>query len=226
MTEFSTMIHVAIVDDKIINRTYRKDELEYSGKIKILFTAQNGKEFLEKMAECKKTVLPEVVLMDIDMPEMDGIATVKIAKTIYPEVEFLMLTVFDEYDKIFEAIKAGASGYLLKDESSDKLINYIEQVKEFKTVPMSPTVARKALKLLSTEYKQAKEDLTQYYQLTPRETEVLKGLVNGLDYKEIAEQLFVSPNTVRNQITSIYQKLHVTSKVDAVKIAIKTGIVK
>lgn len=226
MTEFSTMIHVAIVDDKIINRTYRKDELEYSGKIKILFTAQNGKEFLEKMAECKKAVLPEVVLMDIDMPEMDGIATVKIAKTIYPEVEFLMLTVFDEYDKIFEAIKAGASGYLLKDESSDKLINYIEQVKEFKTVPMSPTVARKALKLLSTEYKQAKEDLTQYYQLTPRETEVLKGLVNGLDYKEIAEQLFVSPNTVRNQITSIYQKLHVTSKVDAVKIAIKTGIVK
>lgn len=224
--DFCEMILVAIVDDKVINRTYRKDELEYSGKIKIVFTAQNGKEFLEKMAESKKEELPQIVLMDIDMPEMNGIDTVKIAKTIYPETEFLMLTVFDEYDKIFEAIKAGASGYLLKDENTDSLINYIEQVKEFKTVPMSPTVARKALKLLSEDYKETKENLGQYYQLTPRETEVLKGLVNGLDYKEIAEQLFVSPNTIRNQITSIYQKLHVSSKVDAVKIALKTGLVK
>lgn len=224
--EFCEMIAVAIVDDKVINRTYRKDELEYSGKIKIVFTAQNGKEFLEKMAESKKEDLPQIVLMDIDMPEMNGIDTVKIAKTIYPETEFLMLTVFDEYDKIFEAIKAGASGYLLKEENTDSLINYIEQVKEFKTVPMSPTVARKALKLLSEDYKETKENLGQYYQLTPRETEVLKGLVNGLDYKEIAEQLFVSPNTVRNQITSIYQKLHVSSKVDAVKIALKTGLIK
>jgi len=224
--DFCEMILVAIVDDKVINRTYRKDELEYSGKIKIVFTAQNGKEFLEKMAESKKEELPQIVLMDIDMPEMNGIDTVKIAKTIYPETEFLMLTVFDEYDKIFEAIKAGASGYLLKDENTDSLINYIEQVKEFKTVPMSPTVARKALKLLSEEYKETKENLGQYYHLTPRENEVLKGLVNGLDYKEIAEQLFVSPNTIRNQITSIYQKLHVSSKVDAVKIALKTGLIK
>jgi DNA-binding NarL/FixJ family response regulator len=224
--DFCEMILVAIVDDKVINRTYRKDELEYSGKIKIVFTAQNGKEFLEKMAESKKENLPQIVLMDIDMPEMNGIDTVKIAKTIYPETEFLMLTVFDEYDKIFEAIKAGASGYLLKDENTDSLINYIEQVREFKTVPMSPTVARKALKLLSEDYKETKENLGQYYQLTPRENEVLKGLVNGLDYKEIAEQLFVSPNTVRNQITSIYQKLHVSSKVDAVKIALKTGLIK
>ena len=220
------MIKVAIVDDKIINRTYRKDELEYSGKIKIVFTAQNGKEFLESMTELDQSVLPDIVLMDIDMPEMNGIDTVKIAKTIYPDIEFLMLTVFDEYDKIFEAIKAGASGYLLKDENSDTLINYIEQVREFKTVPMSPSVARKALKLLSQDYEQKKDNLTQHFQLTPRETEVLKGLVNGYDYKEIAEQLFVSPNTVRNQITSIYQKLHVSNKVDAVKLAIKTGLVK
>lgn len=223
--EFSAMIKVAIVDDKIINRTYRKDELEYSGKIKIVFTAQNGKEFLEKMAESDSESLPDIVLMDIDMPEMNGIDTVKIAKTIHPDVEFLMLTVFDEYDKIFEAIKAGASGYLLKDENSETLINYIEQVREFKTVPMSPSVARKALKLLSQDFSHQKDNLTQHFHLSPRETEVLKGLVNGYDYKEIADQLTVSPNTIRNQITSIYQKLHVSNKVDAVKLAIKTGLV-
>lgn len=219
------MISVAIVDDKFINRDSRKSELEFSKKISIQFVAQNGIDFLEKMKSLKKTELPEIVLMDIDMPEKNGIETVREAKIIYPEVEFLMLTVFDEYDKIFEAIKAGASGYLLKDENTDTLVNYIEQVKEFKTVPMSPSVARKALKLLSTEYNKEKKVIENHYNLTPREIEVLKGLVNGLDYKEIAKTLFVSPNTVRNQITSIYQKLRVSSKVDAVKIAIKNDII-
>ena len=220
------MIKIAIVDDKRLNRLDRAKELEYNGEIKVIFTSQNGAEFLEKMKETPASSHPEIVLMDIDMPEKNGIDTVRDAKVVYPDIEFLMLTVFDEYDKIFEAIKAGASGYLLKDENSDTLINYIEQVREFKTVPMSPSVARKALKLLSQDYEQKKDNLTQHFQLTPRETEVLKGLVNGYDYKEIAEQLFVSPNTVRNQITSIYQKLHVSNKVDAVKLAIKTGLVK
>lgn len=219
------MITIAIVDDKYINRNDRKLELEYHGKIKVLFTAQNGNEFLERMKELGKQSLPEIVLMDIDMPEKNGIETVREAKVIYPEVEYLMLTVFDEYDKIFEAIKAGASGYILKDESTDTIINYIEQVKEFKTVPMSPSVARKALKLLASEYSVKKNDLKPAFNLTPRETEVLRGMVKGLDYKEIAESLVVSPYTVRNQITSIYKKLHVSSKSDAVKIAIRNDII-
>lgn len=219
------MIKVAIVDDKFINRSDRKLELEHSGVIKVVFTAQNGLEFLERMKELNRNDLPEIVLMDIDMPEKNGIETVREAKVIYPEIEFLMLTVFDEYDKIFEAIKAGASGYLLKDENSDTIINYIEQVKQFQTVPMSPSVARKALKLLSLEYTAKQNKQTTEHNLTPREIEVLKGLVNSLDYKEIAEQLMVSPNTVRNQITSIYKKLHVSSKLDAVKIALKKNII-
>lgn len=219
------MITIAIVDDKYLNRNDRKIELEYHGKIKVLFTAQNGLEFLEKMKERSKKILPEIVLMDIDMPEKNGIDTVREAKIIYPEVEYLMLTVFDEYDKIFEAIKAGASGYILKDENTDTIINYIEQVREFKTVPMSPSVARKALKLLANEYTVAKSKSGTAFNLTPRETEVLRGMVKGLDYKEIAESLVVSPHTIRNQITSIYRKLHVSSKSDAVKVAIKNDIV-
>lgn len=219
------MIKVAIVDDKYINRADRKLELEHSKKVKVVFTAQNGIEFLDTIKTLNKNELPDIVLMDIDMPEKNGIETVREGKTIYPKIEFLMLTVFDEYDKIFEAIKAGASGYLLKDESTDTIINYIEQVKQYQTVPMSPSVARKALKLLSQEYSVKKEQIKSEHNLTPREIEVLKGLVNGLDYKEIADQLIVSPNTVRNQITSIYKKLHVSSKVDAVKIAIKRDII-
>lgn len=219
------MIKVAIVDDKYINRADRKLELEHSKKVKVVFTAQNGIEFLDTIKTLNKNELPDIVLMDIDMPEKNGIETVREGKTIYPKIEFLMLTVFDEYDKIFEAIKAGASGYLLKDESTDTIINYIEQVQQYQTVPMSPSVARKALKLLSQEYSVKKEQIKSEHNLTPREIEVLKGLVNGLDYKEIADQLIVSPNTVRNQITSIYKKLHVSSKVDAVKIAIKRDII-
>lgn len=218
------MINVVIVDDKRINRVERTQELESTGEIKILFTAQNGEEFLEKMKETDKKKYPDIVLMDIDMPEKNGIDTVRDAKAIYPEIEFLMLTVFDEDDKIFEAVKAGASGYLLKDESSASIINFIRQVKEFRTVPMSPAIARKALRLLcgaaTTETR--KNTITD---LTPREIEVLKGLVNGLDYREIAEKLFVSPNTIRNQISSIYKKLHVTGRVDAVKIALKNNLI-
>ncbi|MBK7667614.1 MAG: response regulator transcription factor [Sphingobacteriaceae bacterium] len=219
------MIKVAIVDDKRLNRLNRADELSYSEKIKVVFTSQNGQEFLETMKALAQNNLPEIVLMDIDMPEKNGIDTVREAKVIYPGVEFLMLTVFDEDEKIFEAVKAGASGYLLKDESTETIINFIQQVKEFRAVPMSPSVARKALKLLCGGSSFTQQEKTAENTLTPREIEVLKGLVEGLDYKEIAEKLFVSPNTVRNQITSIYTKLHVTCKVDAVKLAIRNKMV-
>lgn len=218
------MIKVAIVDDKRIIRQNIATEIDYSKNMKIVFQAQNGLEFLEKMYETAPKNQPEVVLMDIDMPEKNGIDTVRDAKTLYPNIEFLMLTVFDEDDKIFEALKAGASGYLLKDEPVRVVMQHIEQVKEHQTVPMSPAIARKTLRFLTslpTIPKKNKEE----YGLSDREKEVLKGLVDGLNYKEIAEKLIVSPHTVRNQITSIYKKLHVKSKVDAVKIAMRNRIV-
>lgn len=199
------MIKIAIVDDKRLNRINRADELNKSGLIKVIFTAQNGVEFHQKIKECSPVDLPEIVLMDIDMPEKNGIETVREAKIIYPEIEFLMLTVYDEDEKIFEAVKAGASGYLLKDESTDSIMAFIQQVKEFRTVPMSPSVARKALKLLSSGKTETKNIIQQPENLSPRETEVLISLVNGYDYKEIAQRLSVSPNTIRNQISSIIQ---------------------
>lgn len=219
------MIKIAIVDDKRLNRLDRAREIECSREINVVFTSQNGEEFLEKMKGMGVENLPEIVLMDIDMPEKNGIDTVRDAKLIYPSIEFLMLTVFDEDDKIFEAIKAGASGYLLKDESTETIINYIKQVKMFRTVPMSPAIARKALRMLSETETLQNASAKAEMGLTTRETEVLKGLVEGLDHKEIAEKLFASPNTIRNHISSIYKKLHVNGRVDAVKIALKNRIV-
>jgi DNA-binding NarL/FixJ family response regulator len=194
--------------------------------MQLFFMSDNGSTFLEKMKELSATGnFPDVVLMDIDMPIMDGIATVNVAKQLYPQVDFLMLTVFDDDEKIFEAIKSGAAGYLLKEESMEKLAEAIRQVKEFGAVAMSPIVARKAMMMLaknqnsnaSVQTKNAGEE----YNLTEREMEILKGMVEGLDYRQIGEKLYVSPHTVRTHIGNIYKKLHVCSKVDAVKIAIK-----
>jgi DNA-binding NarL/FixJ family response regulator len=217
------MLKIALVDDNRITRVGRADELRYSGKIQIVFTAQDGNDFLNKMKALNSKQLPEIVVMDIDMPIKNGIEAIRIAKPIYPDIEFIILTVFDEEEKIFDAIKAGASGYILKDESTESILNHLEQVKEFKAVPMSPSVARKALKLMTGGINTKTNDFDNH-ELTPREIDVLKCMVNGLNYREIAEQLNISPNTVRNQISSIYKKLHVTCKVDAVKVALKNDL--
>jgi len=219
------MIRIGIVEDKLLLRENLLNELKNFEHIRTTLVAENGDAFLNKMKSIPVSSRPEIVLMDIDMPIKNGILTVQDGKTLYPEVEFIMLTVFDEDDKIFEAIKSGASGYLLKDENTGSIVDHIEQVHEFQTVPMSPAIARKALRLLSGNVDKQISNSKSDYNLTDREKEVLKLLVEGLYYKEIAHELSVSPNTVRNQITAIYKKLHVSSKVDAVKLAMKNRIV-
>lgn len=219
------MIKVVIVDDKAINRQSIKERVMMASDIELFFMSDNGSTFLERMREAAKLQnLPDVVLMDIDMPIMDGIAAVNVAKELYPTVDFLMLTVFDDDEKIFEAIKSGASGYLLKEESMEKLSEAIRQVKEFGAVAMSPVVARKAMMMLAknnSSFQSLPKNAGEEYNLSEREMEILKGMVEGLDYRQIGEKLYVSPHTVRTHIGNIYKKLHVCSKVDAVKIAIK-----
>lgn len=218
------MIKIGIVDDKRIIRA-NLQELAHYDFIDIALIANNGAAFLEEMKKLPSENRPEIVLMDIDMPEMDGITAIRHAIAIYPQIEFLVLTVFDEDEKIFEAIKAGSSGYLLKDESIKNIANFIQQVKEFRAVPMSPAIARKTLRLLSEPLPNKENASDSLSALGQKETEVLRLMVEGLDYKEISKKLNVSHYTVRNQITSIYQKLHVTCKVDAVKLALKNKII-
>jgi DNA-binding NarL/FixJ family response regulator len=213
-------ITIAITDDRKALRQSIAQRLVETGRINILFEAENGEDFLYKMANRKGFRLPQVVLMDIEMPLKNGIETVREAYLLYPDVNFLMLTVFDDDEKIFEAIKAGAVGYLLKEEKTEGIIRAIEEIIEFGGAPMSPRIARKTMNLLAKATPSVKEAIDTE-NLSERELQVLKLLVDGLDYKNIAEKLEISPNTIRKHIDNIYKKLHVTSRAQAVTIAVK-----
>lgn len=212
------MIPIAIVDDKAPIRGRLSEYMETRG-FQVVCLAENGAVFLEYLENNSTNKHPQVVLMDIDMPVKDGIETVSDLSTLYPGIKCIMLSVFDDDDKIFQAIKAGALGYYLKDEKPDVIQNGIIELIELGGSPMSPSIARKALSLLVNRASDIEEASPS--NLSNREMEILQLLVEGEDYKEIAERMFISPHTVRKHISNIYEKLHVNSKVQAVKMAIK-----
>lgn len=218
-------ISVAIVDDNTQNRLSLADQMGYSKEISVQFTAKNGVDFLKQMKALPHYAHPSVVLMDIEMPGMKGTEVVKYAHFIYPDLKFLMLTVFDDDEKIFEAIKNGASGYLLKDENTSTIIEYIHQLMDIGGAPMSPSIARKALMLLSksnfTENEPVSNKEKISSRLSERECDVLKLVVEGKDYKAIADVLFLSCNTIRKHISNIYEKLHVNSKAQVINLALQ-----
>jgi DNA-binding NarL/FixJ family response regulator len=216
------MMLIGIVDDKRILRQSLAEQLKGRG-LSVILMAGNGKDFLEKIKELSPNNRPNAVLMDIEMPELNGIDTVNTAKELYPEINFIMLTVFDEDDKIFEAIRAGASGYLLKDEKVEKIIEALSSVGEG-GAPMSPKIARKTLELLKfSSFESKVKSESDDYSLTEREMGILKLTVEGKNYNQVADQLFISPQTVKKHIKNIYKKLHVNSKLSAAKVAMKKG---
>jgi DNA-binding NarL/FixJ family response regulator len=186
-------------------------------EIDVVFTAYNGENALEKLEKINQESLPEVILMDIEMPVMNGIeATAKITAK-YTGIKIIMLTVFDQEDKIFDSILAGASGYLLKDEPVSKII---EGIKESYNggAAMSPAVAAKSLLLLRQGGIKPVSD-SENNLLSKREMEILEQIANGLSYTQIADMCFISPGTVRKHIENIYEKLHVHTKLEAVQMA-------
>jgi DNA-binding NarL/FixJ family response regulator len=172
---------------------------------------------VDDVKECN----PDVVLMDIEMPGMTGIEAVKNIKKELPHVQVLMQTVFEDDDRVFDSICAGASGYILKNFLNTKLIESIKEL-QFGGSPMSPSIARKVL----TKMQQIPQPASApNYHLTSREKEVLACIVNGLAYKMIADQLNISYETVRSHVKKIYEKLHVASLTEAVAKAINQRIV-
>lgn len=211
-------VTVAIVDDNALLAGQLKENLQASGTVDVLFTAPNGEAALQALQQCRK--LPQVILMDIEMPVMDGIEATSIITT-NTQIKILVLTVFDTDEKVFDAIKAGASGYLLKDSKPHRILTAIEDVL-LGGAPMTPHIAAKTLELLriktaSTRQEKQPED----YKLSDRETEVLLLLVNGKSYQQIANELFISHGTVRKHVENIYEKLHVNNKAQAVSLAYK-----
>jgi DNA-binding NarL/FixJ family response regulator len=216
-------IRIGITDDKAINRNNIANKIRQFEDLEFCFTAVNGSDCLEQLKGLPLDKMPHVIFMDIEMPEMDGIQAISIAHSIYPHIFFIVLTIFDDDDKIFEAIKAGAHGYLLKDENAVALRNAIISVAENGGAPMSAAIARKALQLLSQSTVNFAEKKTDVYDvaalLSEREKEILQHTVNGHDAKRIAEITGISVLTVRKHIANIYQKLHVNSKAQAMRIA-------
>ncbi len=219
------MIQIGIVDDKSLNRKMIRQNLYGLTNIEIVLEAVNGVDFLEKIKDFHSNNLPQVVLVDLDMPILNGIETIAIATIRYPSIKFIVLTVFDDDEKIFEAIKAGAAGYLLKDDAPDMLIDAINNAFHLNGAPMSPAIARKTLQWLKQSnqpyptHPSSSDNVLNI--LTDREQEILKLLVEGQDYKKIASTLFISPQTVRTHISRIYEKLHINSKAQAIQLAHK-----
>ncbi|MCF1751145.1 response regulator [Mariniradius sediminis] len=172
------------------------------------------------VAEEIRTFRPDVVLMDIDMPGVNGLEGLKIIRQTDDQVKVLMLTVFDDHQNIFEALKSGANGYILKKTPPAKLLEYIQEASTG-GAPMTSSVAAQVLKMFS----QLQPTVENDYNLTDREKEVLQWLVNGYSYKMIAAEMFIAMDTVRSHIKKIYEKLHVNSKSEAVAKAFRDKIV-
>lgn len=200
----------------------RRDALE------LLINNTEGLVCIATYVDCRdvvqriKETRPDVVLMDINMPNVDGIEGVQLIKAHFPAIKVLMQTVFEDDNKVFASICAGADGYILKQSSPQKLIEGIHEVLEG-GAPMTPTVARKVLQLFSKQHQSESGD---EFNLTKRELEILEYLVKGYSYKMIASECYISYPTVNTHVSNIYSKLKVESAAGAVSMAIRNGLVK
>lgn len=225
-------MRIGLVDDNPVNRNNFMQKVAQFSDLDVSLIAVNGHEFLEKLKGLPLIQQPVVVFMDIQMPQLNGIDTIKLAKALYPSIHFIVLTVFEDDDNIFEAIQAGASGYLLKHESHHTIREAIDEILEYGGAPMSPAIARKTLKLLGQKNSSEQKEKTKSNEsvldtlLSEREREVLTHMVNGYDAKRIAEIINISTLTVRKHIANIYTKLHVNSKAQVISLAHKNNWLK
>lgn len=212
---------IGIIDDNSFLISSIKEKLSFFEEVQIKFTATDGNDVLKKL-EANHNV--DVLLMDIEMPIMNGIEATLSVKKKYPQIKIIMLTVFDNDENIFNAIKAGADGYLLKDVNPHTLFNGIVETMNGGAA-MNPSIALKTLKLLRNPVDFDESAEKEKIELTTREIDVLEQLAQGLSYTIIAENLFLSPSTVRKHIENIYLKLQVHSKLEAVQKAKRNNLI-
>ncbi len=215
-------LKICIAEDNYFLTKAIREKLSFFGDISVKFHANNGAELIGKLEENHNI---DVILMDIQMPEMDGIKATELVKNKYPQIKIIMLTVVDDDEFVFNAIKAGANGYLLKEIDAENLHKSILEVTKG-GAPMTPSIALKTLNLLRnpSSFEENSEEKNEI-KLTKRETEILNQLSKGLNYNLISDNLIISPSTVRKHIENIYKKLQVHSKMEAVMKAKKRNLI-
>lgn len=218
------MIRIAVADDKINNRKIITEKLSRNHFFQLAFQAVNGDDFLAQMQQLPREMHPHIVLMDLEMPYTDGVSAIGTASSLYPHIKFVVLTIFDDDDKIFRAIRAGACGYLLKEESGEVINEMLMNLWESGAGPISPSIAYKILQMVQKPAVETVKNDGNPFQLSEREKEILQLLSQGLEYKEIGNKLCISPNTVKKHCINIYQKLHVNSRSQALRIAYTKGL--
>ncbi|MGN7865149.1 response regulator [Chryseobacterium sp. 22458] len=200
-------ISIAIVEDEKNYNNALKKIINYQNDMKVTAQFFDGSTALKKLPE----ISPNVVMMDIQLPDMLGIEIIQHLRKDMPDTQFIMCTSFEDDEKIFNSLKAGAMGYLVKGESMDKILSSIRDIYNG-GAPMSFSIARKVLK----HFEKKLPEIKGFDELTEREKEILELLSQGLLYKEIADQKCISIDTVKKHVGNIYRKLHVSNKVEAI----------
>jgi DNA-binding NarL/FixJ family response regulator len=203
---------IAVIEDDEKIRTYLVKQMRLNMDVDNIFEFSNGEAAVKELSANPV----EIALFDVQLPGIDGIECIRKLKLIHPRMQFMVLTVYDNADTIFKALRAGANSYILKNTPSERVIESIQELYNGGS-PISSEIARKVIDAF-----QLKENGNGYFQhLSKREQEMLEQLSHGFRYKEIADNLFISTETVRTHIRNIYEKLQVNSRVEALK---KTGL--
>ena len=206
-------VRIAIVDDNSFLIKAVQEKLSFFEDFSLKFTASDGIDLIDKLEKNRNI---DLILMDIEMPKMNGIEATNFVKQKYPQIKIIMLTVFDNDENIFNAIKAGADGYLLKEVNPKDLHQGIIETMNGGAT-MTPSIAMKTLKLFRNPIVLENILDQEEYNLTAREIEVLEQLSKGLKYNAIAENLFLSAGTIRKHVENIYAKLQVHNKLEAIQ---------
>ncbi len=214
------MITVGIVEDDKDIRTGIQKYLSHQKEFLCEVTGESVEEFL---AKAKQVEFPEVILSDIGLPGMSGIDGMRLIKEDHPETDIIMLTVYNDWQKIFDSLRAGASGYLIKNTPLAEIKKAIETVRAGGSV-MSPEIARKVMEHFNSPATLQAEKSQPESILTPKEKEIVIGLVDGLSYKLLADRMNISIDTIRFHIKNIYKKLHVNSKAEVISKSLRGEI--
>ncbi len=218
-------IKVSIVEDHDIFRKRLTELLGFYEDLELIFSADSAELCLKFIEEAEEERIPDVILMDIELPGISGIEATFQIKEKLPDIDIIMFTVFEDDDRLFESIQVGATGYLLKDTPIDDVVSSLKEVRKGGS-PITPVIARKLMGMVSRPEKEKNAETEVVpFDLTPAELRILEQVIDGKTNKQIAEEVFLSPWTVKTHVKNIYKKMHVNSRAAAVKLAIKRDIV-